>query len=107
MRIRMTPCLGCFAEATDSYTVTLCPKSRLTSPLEYIYETRAGVNFFFYRDLLSFFSFRAHLLGGGTRPPERLNSAVRHQRVTRSSACTTGSAAASPRRDGCAAVPRA
>src|SRR5437879_11280812 len=33
------------------------------------------------RDLLSFFSFRAHLLGGGTRPPERtrLNSAVRHQ----------------------------
>src|SRR2546421_388446 len=33
------------------------------------------------RDLLSFFSFRAHLLGGGRRPPERtrLNSAVRHQ----------------------------
>src|SRR2546426_11246073 len=33
------------------------------------------------RDLLSFFSFRAHLLGGGRRPQERtrLNSAVRHQ----------------------------
>src|SRR5207245_11549204 len=32
------------------------------------------------RDLLSFFSFRAHLLGGGRRPPERtrLNSAVVH-----------------------------
>src|SRR5437870_12532664 len=33
------------------------------------------------RALSSFFSFRAHLLGAGRRPPERtrLNSAVRHQ----------------------------
>src|SRR3989449_173081 len=46
-----------------------------------IYETRTGVNSFSTRDLLSFLSFRAHLLGGGRRPPERtrLNSAVRHQ----------------------------
>src|SRR2546425_3766812 len=58
------------------------PVSTLVTPLESASMRHAPVSISFStRDLLSFFSFRAHLLGGGRRPPERtrLNSAVRHQ----------------------------
>src|SRR2546427_13245950 len=58
------------------------PKNPPASPLQCASMRHAPVSISFStRDLLSFFSFRAHLLGGGTRPPERtrLNSAVRHQ----------------------------
>src|SRR5713226_6687847 len=61
---------------------TLCLRSARATPLEYASMRHAPVSISFStRDLLSFFSFRAHLLGGGRRPPERtrLNSAVRHQ----------------------------
>src|SRR2546422_799 len=55
---------------------------KAASPLQCASMRHAPVSISFStRDLLSFFSFRAHLLGGGRRPPERtrLNSAVRHQ----------------------------
>src|SRR5207245_4618328 len=58
------------------------PKNAPASPLQCASMRHAPVSISFStRDLLSFFSFRAHLLGGGTRPPERtrLNSADRHQ----------------------------
>src|SRR6267378_2120154 len=58
------------------------PKNPPASPLQCASMRHAPVSISFStRDLLSFFSFRAHLLGGGRRPPERtrLNSAVRHQ----------------------------
>src|SRR5437870_11679754 len=57
-------------------------KNAYVNPLECASMRHAPVSISFStRDLLSFFSFRAHPLGGGTRPPERtrLNSAVRHQ----------------------------
>src|SRR3989441_10740756 len=82
-----------FAEETDPYVyvvtlsttftlATLCLWSTPGNSLESASMRHAPVSISFStRDLLSFFSFRAHLLGGGTRPPERtrLNSAVRHQ----------------------------
>src|SRR3989442_15345753 len=58
------------------------PKNAPATHLECASMRHAPVSISFStRDLLSFFSFRAHLLGGGRRPPERtrLNSAVRHQ----------------------------
>src|SRR5712692_1683656 len=82
-----------FAEETDPYVyvvtlsttftlATLCLWSTPGNSLESASMRHAPVSISFStRDLLSFFSFRAHLLGGGRRPPERtrLNSAVRHQ----------------------------
>src|SRR5882762_7077691 len=72
----------CLISTTDSYNVTVSRTPVLASPLESASMRHAPVSISFStRDLLSFFSFRAHLLGGGRRPPERtrLNSAVRHQ----------------------------
>src|SRR5947209_9651465 len=66
--------------ALHANIVTPCPTCTLASPLECASMRHAPVSISFStRDLLSFFSFRAHLLGGGRRPPERtrLNSAVR------------------------------
>src|SRR5947209_7286399 len=72
----------CLISATDYYNVPLSTTSTPAARLESASMRHAPVSISFStRDLLSFFSFRAHLLGGGRRPPERtrLNSAVRHQ----------------------------
>src|SRR3989441_1031365 len=66
----------------DSHNMKLAHTPRAGKPFRLRSMRHAPVSISFStRDLLSFFSFRAHLLGGGRRPPERtrLNSAVRHQ----------------------------
>ena|SRR2546425_3500924 len=71
MRIRMTPCLGCFAEATDSYTVTLCPTSTLSSPLEYASMRYAPVSISFSTGIFCLFSHFGHTSSEAARGRRR------------------------------------